>query len=592
MEDVKEGLGTLVLDVKPHSKVYIEDIRFTGNKEVPAKTLRKQMETKDWGIFSFITESGVLKREVLNKDVEKIRAYYQDHGFLKAQVGEPVIDVQEDKIVITIPIDEGDQYKISSVEFKGDLIKPAPELAGLVDVAPGQVFSRSKQERAREKLAELYATSGYAKVRVAVDSQIQPQDKTVAIGFNLRKGPQVYLERIAIKGNTRTRDKVIRREMGLKEGDLFNLMSLRRSGYRLRRLGYFEEVDFKTRDGSAEDKMVLDVKIKEKATGIFNFGFGYSTDDGFVIMASIAETNLFGRGQQVSIQGTLGFQTSRYILRFVEPWLFDRPLRWSTTIFNTYREYEDYDRSSVGGSTGLGYPIWGEDLRAALKYTYEEAEIGGVADDASLILQDMRGWHSTSSLTGTLRRDTLDVAFNPSRGSNNFVQVEYAGLGGTNYFTKYTGGSGWYFPLPYNTTFFAHGKIGYVQENPGGKLPLYEKFYLGGINSLRGFKFASVSPRDPLTGDRIGGEKMLQFNFEFIFPLIPDAGIKGLVFFDAGNVWLKKDDYSLDDLRQSVGVGVRWYSPIGPLRLEYGWTVRREEGDPSGGWEFSIGTLF
>jgi len=590
--DVKEGLGTILLRVNPKSKVYITDIRFTGNEKVSSSKLLKAMETKDWGIFSFLTSSGVLKREVLDKDVEKIKAYYHDIGYIKAQVGEPTVDIKEDGIIVTIPVEEGDLYKISEVNIGGELIKPEDELKKLIDLAPGDVYSRAKQQMGRDRLADVYASSGFAKVRVLAESKIDAKTKTVALNYTLNRGDKVYLERISIRGNVRTRDKVIRREMRLTEGQLFDASAIRRSAFNLRRLGYFDEVDFQTKAGSTPDKAVLEVRVKEKPTGMVNFGVGYSTAEQFMIMANISETNLFGRGQEVSALGVLGVKTTRGSLTFTEPYLFDRPLRWTTSVYALKREYRDYDKYGSGGYTQVTHPIWGEDVKATLRYLYEAAEITDIDDDASLRIQDQEGWHTTSSMTLTLRRDTRDQIFNTTKGSNTFVAVEYAGLGGTNYFTKYTAGTGWYFPLPYGTTFFANGRWGYVEENPGGDLPLYEKFYLGGINSLRGFKLYSVSPRDPATGDRIGGEKMLQFNFEFIFPVMPSAGVKGLVFFDAGNSWAKADDYDLGDMRQSVGAGVRWYSPVGPIRLEYGWVIDGEEGDGEGGWEFSIGTFF
>ncbi len=593
LTDIKEGLATLVLTVNEHKKVYVEEINFTGNRKVSDKVLRKQMETTDWGILSFFTKSGILNKEVLEKDIEKIKAYYHDHGFLKAQVGEPKIKVTEEKIVITIPVDEGAQYKVSTVNFEGDLIKPAAEIKKMLKLGPGQVYSRTTLEIDRDRVAELYAAKGYAKVRVFTKPTIDAKSKTVALTYRIKKGELIYLERIVIRGNTRTRDKVIRREIMIREGDLFNLRALRRSAFNLRRLGFFEAVDFKNVPGSAPNKMILEVHVKEKQTGMFNFGVGYSSQDSLLVMANISENNLFGRGQQLSARGALGFKVTRGSVSFTEPWLFDIPLRSTITFYNVDREYSEYDKNSVGGFLTFSYPILPKHgIRGTIRYTYEEATISNIEDGASLVIQDQEGTHSTSSITATLRRDTRDAIFNTTRGSNNYVQVEYAGLGGTNKFTKYTAGSGWFFPLFWGTVFAAQGKVGYVQENAADGLPLYEKFYLGGINSLRGFEFASVGPKDPATGDTIGGEKMLQFNFEFIFPLLADMGLKGLVFFDTGNAWAESEDYSLSDLRRSAGLGVRWYSPVGPLRLEYGWILDRKEGENAGAWEFTIGSMF
>lgn len=592
LTDVNEGLATLILHVKPKSKLHITDIKFSGNNRIAAKALRKQMETDDWGIFSFITDAGVLKRDVLDKDVAKIRAYYQDHGFIKVVVGDPLIDPQEKGIVITIPISEGPQYKVGQVSFTGDLVKPEADYFQLMRLKPGAVYSRSQLERDREAIGRVYAQQGYARVRVKIDPKVNDEEKTIDLPFDIAKNQLVYIERISIDGNTRTRDKVIRREIPLVEGALFDVTALQSASMSLRGMGYFETVDFRTRPGTADDKVNLEVKVQEKSTGSFNFGAGYSTDESVMLMANIEEKNLFGRGQSLSIRGQLGFESSRYVVTFVEPWLMDIPLRFSVSLFNTGREYQDYDKYSWGGTIGLGYPLWGVNTRGYLRYEFTSDDIRGVADDASLLLRDMQGVHTTSSMTGTIRRDTRDVYFMPTKGSNNFGTVEFAGLGGSNAFTKYTAGSAWYFPLPHGMTFFANGRIGYVHENSWGDLPLYQKFYLGGINSLRGFKFASVSPRDKATGDLIGGDTMLQFNFEVLFPLIPSAGIKGLVFYDTGDSWLIDDAFNVSDMRSSAGIGFRYYSPIGPIRLEYGWVINGKDGDGSGRFEFSIGTMF
>jgi outer membrane protein insertion porin family len=217
-----------------------------------------------------------------------------------------------------------------------------------------------------------------------------------------------------------------------------------------------------------------------------------------------------------------------------------------------------------------------------------------VKDGSSAVVRSMAGRHQTSSLRLTLRRDTRDSFFNTTRGLDSSASVEYAGgpLGGTNYFTRYIANSGWYFPLFWGTTGFINGKIGYVNKNSGGDLPLYEKFYLGGINSVRGFKYLSISPTDLATGDKIGGEKMVQFNVEYIFPIVQAAGIKGVVFYDAGNVYPENRSYDLGDLRSGAGFGIRWYSPMGPLRLEWGKNLNPRSGEDDSVWEFSIGTFF
>jgi len=591
LTEPKEGLANLILKVDPKNRLYIRDIEFRGNEQVKSGTLRKQMETDDWGIFSFITDAGVLKKEVLDKDVDKIRAYYHNHGYLKAQVGEPEIEMTEKDIKITVPVVEGAQYTIDRVGISGDLIKPEEELKKGMALAKGSVYSRAQLDKDREALHEAFASKGYAHVQVSVQPEIDDQTKTVALNYEVEKGELVYLERITVSGNTRTRDKVIRRELKLKEGELVDLAALRRSAFNLRRLQFFDEVEFRNLPGSAPNQMVMDVRVKERATGMFNIGLGYSTTDSAMIMLRIQEQNLFGRGQRLIASGNIGFRGQQYSISFIEPYLFDKRLSFSASVYNTSREYIDYDKEASGGYLGIGFPIWGEDTKMSLRYTLEEVQISNVNEE-NTVLKDEEGYETTSQFSVGVRRDTRDLLFGATKGSENYVEVDFAGLGGTTAFTKVVAGSGWFFPMPFGTTLHLQGKAGYVVENPWGRLPIFEKFFLGGINSLRGFKFASVSPTDPTTGERIGGERMFHANFELIFPLIASAGVKGVIFYDLGNAWSKSQGYDLTDLRQSIGGGIRWYSPVGPIRLEYGYIVRGGPDDGDGAWEFTIGSVF
>jgi outer membrane protein insertion porin family len=327
-------------------------------------------------------------------------------------------------------------------------------------------------------------------------------------------------------------------------------------------------------------------------TGSFSMGVGYSAADQFSVMGQISQRNLFGRGQRLSLDAYLSTRNTRYNLAFVEPWLFDIPLSAGVNLYNWIREYDEYNKDSFGGSFDLGYLIWGDYTRGYLTYTYDDANVSDVKPNAPDPIKNSEGQNTTSSLRFTLRRDSRDQLFNTNKGSLNSFSVEYAGgpLGGTSQFTRYLAGSGWYFPLFWDTTFFINGKLGYIQEH--GKVPDYEKFYLGGINSIRGFKYYSIGVIDPVTGNKYGGDKMVQFNLEYIFPVVPKAGVKGVLFFDTGNVYTKDDTVDPSTFKKTVGAGVRWYSPMGPLRLEWGYNIDPKPGEDTSNWDFSIGTFF
>jgi outer membrane protein insertion porin family len=418
----------------------------------------------------------------------------------------------------------------------------------------------------------------------------------------INKGPLVYFEKIIISGNTQTRDKVIRRELKVYEQELFSGRRLKRGVRDLYRLEFFEDIKVDTTKGSADDKVLLKIDVTEKPTGAFSFGGGYSSMEGAFIMASISQRNLFGRSQILSLRAQLGGESTTYTLSFTEPWLFDIPLSAGFDFYDTSRDYYTYDKDSFGGTVRLGYPVF-DYTRASVSYNYDRARIKNVEHDAPRSVREMTGENIGHTVTTVLRRDSRDRLFNPTEGSNNSIMVEHAGrpMGGDIGFTKYVADSGWYIPLFWDTVGLLHGRIGYIGDYSADyKVPDWERFYLGGMNSVRGYDWRDISPRetDPVTGEesRIGGNKMVQFNLELILPLAREAGLMGVLFYDLGNAYDDGERIDLGELRRSVGYGFRWYSPIGPIRLEYGYILETDErGDGEKGdgrWEFTMGTAF
>ncbi len=582
----------VTFNINEGKKVYIKTITFQGLKAFKEKELKKIMETNEKDFLSWITSSGLYKKELLEKDVEKISAFYYNHGYLKAKVGDPEVKHEGDWLYITIPIEEGVQYRMGTVDIRGDLLLPKEKMLADLAIRKEKFYNREVIRQDILHLSERYSLDGFAFAEIVPQITEEPAEPKVDLVYDIKKGPKVYFERIDIVGNTKTRDKVIRREFKVAEQGLFDAAALRRSNENLNRLDYFEEINISTTPGSQEDRMNLKVEVKEKMTGSFSVGAGYSAVDQFTVMGSIAQRNLFGRGQRLSLDAYLSGNTNRYSLNFTEPWLFDIPLSLGATVYNWIRQYDSYNKDSLGGSLDLGYLLFGEYTRGYVTYTYDDANVTNVQANAPSQIQNSAGRNTTSSVRLTLRRDSRDVLFNTSKGSLNSASVEYAGgpLGGTSQFTRYLASSGWYFPLFWGTTFFINGKAGYIAEN--GKVPDYEKFYLGGINSIRGFKYNTIGVIDPKTGQNEGGDQMVQFNLEYIFPLFPSFGFKGVLFFDTGNVYNQGDTIDAGKFKKTAGLGVRWYSPMGPLRLEWGWNLDPKPGEDSNNWEFSIGTFF
>jgi outer membrane protein insertion porin family len=377
----------------------------------------------------------------------------------------------------------------------------------------------------------------------------------------------------------------------VREQERFSGTRLKQGTRNLYRLEYFEDIQVNTTKGSGDDKLILNVDVTEKPTGAFSFGAGYSSKDQLFGIVSIAQRNLFGRGQILNARGQIGGTASTFSLSFTEPWLFDIPLSAGFDLYNTSRDYDTYDKDSIGGTLRAGYPVW-RYTRLSFAYNYDRSDIGNLTLNASSSIREFEGENVAHTVTGILRRDSRDRIFNPTRGSDNSITIEHAGtpFGGDIGYTKYVGDSGWYYPLFWYIVGYLHGRIGYIHDDSVGDVPTWKRFYLGGIDSVRGYGWREISPRDPVTLDKIGGDKMIQFNAEIIFPLIRKAGLVGVAFFDTGNTWTDDDDWDIswDGLRKTAGGGVRWYSPMGPLRLEYGWILdegREGEGD----WEFTVG---
>jgi outer membrane protein insertion porin family len=579
----------VVLEIRENDRLYIRSIAFEGNEAFPAKELKKLMSTSEKGFFSFITDSGLLKRDQLKQDIGKINAYYFNNGFINAQIGEPETTADQKGIHVKIKIQEGKRFKVDNVAISGDVLeKPREELLQSLKVKKGDNYNREAIIRDLDLLTQACNDEGYANAEINPKINTRENEQLVDVDFQIAKGEPVYISNINISGNSITRDKVIRRQLDVVEGDLYSSSKLRSSYANLSRLRYFEEVDFQTEKGTDKNKMDINVRVKEKSTGMFMVGAGYSASDKLVMMAQITQQNFLGYGQVLSLKASLGSETSNYDLSFTEPWLFDLPLWCKADIWKYEKEYDYYTIDTQGAGLTLGYPLI-ERIVGYLGYKYYIDDIREVSPIATDYVKAQEGETSSSAVTLSLIRDTTNDYIFPSKGTKATVSVTHAGgpLEGDANYTQYGASLFAYFPLPLDVVFAAKGRIGYIQDHEGVEIPVSNRYVLGGINSLRGFRY--VGPTNGGTSDVIGGTNMMVFNVELVLPFIKESGMKLVAFYDAGNSWDNK--YDMGDLRQSVGAGIRWYSPIGPLRLEYGHVLDRGElnDDSKGRWEFTIG---
>lgn len=577
--------------IEEGEKLHIEKIKFVGNNAFSDKQLRKQLATAEKNWLSIITTAGDLDQEFLTQDVARLTAFYHNNGYIRAKVGEPKVEFEEESIVVTFKIEEGPQFEVGEIDIAGDLLLPKEQMLRRLDIGKEEFYNRETLRKDVLTLTDLYSDEGYAYADIAPQVDQDPEKNIVNITFEIDKGKQVYFEEIIISGNTKTRDKVIRRELRVYEQELYSGSRLKRSIRNLYRLDFFEDIQVNTVKGSANDKMKLQIDVKEKNTGAFSFGAGYGNVESFFGTGSIAERNFLGRGQTLQFKGQVGAKTQRFTLSFLEPYLFYMPLSAGFDIYRWFYSFNSYDKDSIGGSAKFGYPVF-DYTRLSLTYIYDIADITNVDDDAASSIKRDEGENRKSSIVGKLRWDSRNDVFHPTRGSINTIESEYAGLGGTVGFLKTTAESVWYFPLYKSIVGVLRGAGGYIGEATDKDLPDYEKFYMTGVYTMRGFQRDDLSPQDD-TGAEIGGTKFVMGSAEIRFPLVKQAGVYGLAFFDTGDIYATDEDVDLTELRESAGLGIRWLSPVGPIQISYGWILdSRPEDSNSGNWEFTMATLF
>ncbi len=599
LEGEETGQARLNIVVEQAKKLYVETIILEGNNAFSDGELEDEMALQERSILSWLTGTGVLQEELLDRDAAAIEEYYANHGFVDAKVAQPKVEYLEDGIKITFTIIEGARYKAGTVDFAGDLLAPTEELlnvakADQMSELDDGWFNRSILRDDSNNLANFYKDFGYAYATTDVGLERNDQSKVINITYKMNKGQKVYIRRVTIEGNTKTRDNVIRRDVAVSDGDLFSGSALEVSTAKLKRLDIFESADIET--VPTEDPALVDlkVKVKEKSTGQLSGGVGYSSYAGAYIGVKLEEKNLFGKGYNVKLSGSFSTIDTNYVASFTDPRFMDTQLGLGTDLYYTYYSYNDFDKDTIGGVLRMSYPL-GYFTRLYWGYRLDWYDITDVADDAADSIEEAKGEAWASVVSVSALRDTTNRNINPSDGSKNSISLEYGGgpLQGDDDFLKATADTSWYFLLPWlhENIFHTHGQAGGVFDNgTGNDVPVFEKFYLGGMQSIRGYDTRTISPRDSRTHELIGGDYEAFINLEYIFPIDSELGLVGLFFFDAGDAWDDAHDF---ELKKSVGAGVRWFSPMGPLRLEYGYGMDETyDQDTQHKIEFSIGQFF
>jgi outer membrane protein insertion porin family len=645
-----------------HEPVTVRRVTFIGNENVPDAELREVMQTGQGGFFAF-GSGGPYRQDMFERDVLMINALYYDKGYMSVQIGTPRVMLTPDRegIEITVVIHEGPRYKIRQLKIferdnDGKEIEPLGgrrALRQLLRAHSGDWFNRAELIKDLQAVRTLYRDAGYANVEAEPETELDPVHNEVDIIIPIHRGPPVHIERIEIKGNTKTRDKVMRREMEVEEGQLFSETRLEDSKRRITALGYFERVDVSTEQGSSPDKIIINFEIAERPTGTFQVGAGFSSVENFIATAQVQQANLFGNGQSLALQAQVSGLRQLISIRFFEPYFLNTDWSFSTELFDQLYVFPDFSRRSLGGSVTYGYALVQPWLRLSLTATAEWDKVdtsqvstffGSTAGFVSIFqrlpLANLFNDGRTLSLRPSLVYDTRDNRLFPSSGIFLQASTELA----TSYFGseiefirhRFTGR--FYYPLGGGTGQPGSGfvlklntEFGYITSPKNEGVPIFTRFFLGGILDMRGYRLRTIGPRLPLNqsldpnappipnGANIGGNLEAYENFELEFPIIDKVGIRGVTFFDAGNAWNTEQQFckttpapqlsnlvnpcggqgrtsfglaSLGYLRASTGFGIRWFSPLGPLRFEWGFPLQPLPYEESYVFEFTIGNFF
>ena len=640
---VNEAEVDVWFTVEERSKVEIRGVEFIGNHAITDDELRNSIATRKGGALSFLSSGGTFNEKDFERDLLIINALYWDRGYAAVKLGTPQLELSRDKryMYVSIPIDEGPVFTIGDIQFKGALIGDEAAHRAKIRSAPGERFSRALIAGDRERLSDYYMDQGYAYANINPMTVPDMEHRRISLVYEIESGKKAYFERITIRGNSKTRDKVIRREMKISEGELYSATNLEASKRRITALGFFDDVQVSTKRGSSDELVEVEIQVAERPTGTFQIGAGFSSVENFIAQAQISQNNLFGRGQQLALQAQLSGLRQLFLLRFVEPYLLDTNWTFAIELYNQLRAFGTFARKSAGFSLTAGYPISYEQ-RAYLTYKLEDvgittgssgfSSIGAISEpiDSEAVANLFRGG-ITSSVRASWQWDSRNNRLFATAGWYHNIFAEYAGAatGSENIFFRWGGNTRYYRKLWGPFLFRANAELGVTTSTDPLGVPIAERYLIGGIYDVRGFRPRSLGPllltgRDPddrLSALPLGGNMQVIWNSEIEFPLLKRLQISGVVFFDMGNAYnlearycaglssvstamspkfdpcFRFPDSLTTGLRKSVGFGFRWQSPIGPLRFEWGIPLDRQTR-PDGAtedplvFEFTIGNPF
>lgn len=602
-EDVANGTADVSITVKEGRRATVRHIDFEGGEALDPSALRKAMKQKRWNIFSWITSHGTYKPDELDADREVLRRRYQDAGYLDARVGEPRVEPMDHKRVrVIIPIEQGRQYRLGRVTVAGPKAFGVTEVSGVITSRPQDVASLAAVEQARQAVRDFYGSRGYIGNEVQYKLDPEGAEPVVNLDLSVKEGEKAYIRDIRIRGNTRTKDKVIRRELTVYPGEIYNQVKVRNSERRLRNLGFFDFVNAVPESTPDPEKYDVAFEVNEQRVGQFMVGAGFSSVDDLIGFAELSHGNFdllgwppVGAGQKLKLRGTVGTKRQDVELSFVEPWFLDRKLSLGVDLFDRDRRFfsDEYEQRNTGGNISLGKPL-GSFNRINFIYGLENIKVYNVDTNASDLIKEEEGTSLKSSFTVELVRDTRDNAFVATRGARSSGSAMYAGgpLAGDVDVYQLELQSTAYWPVWFDHVFNLRGWISVVDSHGSDdRVPLFDRLFLGGARTLRGFKYRKVGPKDE-NGEPIGGRSGWYATAEYTIPVVDK--LRFATFYDIGMVYDEAYEFETSEYNSDWGVGIRLDFPGFPLRLDYAWPLETDEFNDrsSGRFQFSIGYVF
>ena len=598
--DAIRGTSRAVYTVNEGIKGSVSTVRFEGNTHFSDRVLRKQMKTRQKTLFSFVDKSGRLDETQLQDDLQKVREFYQNHGYIDVAVRDVTKQrTSSGALQIVIAIDEGPQYHVGKLTFVGYKATTEQKLRAVVKMKEGSVYSAKAIKDDAKALADAYGSGGYVDLTIVPETS-QAHDRLIDITYKIDEGQRSYVERISISGNTRTKDKVIRREVLIAPGDIFNTVRVETSKKRLENLGYFSKVDTFPVDTEVEGRKYLDIQVEEKRTGSLNFGAGFSTVDSLIGFIELTQGNfditnwpsLTGGGQKFRIRLQGGTERKDVELALTEPWFMDRPISVGLTTYYHEANYLSsiYDQRNYGFSLDVRKGIR-PFLYGSLSYRLESIDTFNVALSASPELIAETGPSTKSVFSANLTWDRRDNPFLTRSGERITYTWWVAGPGGTEQIYGFDVEASKYWRLPWDTILLINAEVAGVDAwgDQTKLVKIYDRLFLGGSNNLRGFDFRDVGPKDR-DGEPLGGQSMARATIEWTFPIVEKA--RGALFYDTGFVNTNPWDYNFNNVASDIGFGLRLDLPIGPLRVDYGIPLQKAGNQGSGKFNFNVGYQF